>query len=122
LYVNGIIALGLQNGRNHQTGGAEAGHLAEHVHDRFGGETRNGGAAEVLDPADEPGGEGRLEMPRLTQEKVWPARIMGRDVNILADCPLDALLKTGHFPLVPRLPCSDAQGLPWDSVPFMARC
>jgi len=47
-----FVALRLENGRNLSSGGAEAGYLNQHIHNRLGSESRNGGAAEVFDAAD----------------------------------------------------------------------
>src|SRR5208282_6334088 len=47
-----VVALRREDGRNLGSGGTEAGHLDQHVHNRLGGESRNGGAAEVFDAAN----------------------------------------------------------------------
>jgi len=47
-----FVALRFEDGGNLSSGGAEAGHLNQHIHNRLGGESRNGGAAEVFDAAN----------------------------------------------------------------------
>src|SRR5262249_32149846 len=72
--------------------------LDEHVNDGLGSESGDRRAAEMLDAADEIAGETRSQMRRLVAEHLRPARIVGSDLNPLADELRDPRGIGNHFP------------------------
>jgi hypothetical protein len=68
-------------GRDARPGAVEGSDLGEDVDDRLGGQAGNGSAPEVMDPADDPGGDALLQGSALSLELRRPARIRGGDVD-----------------------------------------
>lgn len=92
-----LVALRLEDRGNLASGCPEAGYLNQHVHNRLGGQSRNGGAAEVLNAQDECRRHRGAQMVRLAPEQLWPTWIVRHNADVLAHGSLHALLVGRHF-------------------------
>jgi len=92
-----IVTLRFEQRRNLGPRCSQAGHLNEHVNDRFGGESRYGGAAEVFNAPEKPCRDTRAKMRSLTSKQLQPANVVRLNRDILVDCSLHALSECIHF-------------------------
>jgi hypothetical protein len=91
-----VVAVGLENGRDLGSSSPKGGNLHEHVNDWLSGEARNGGAAEVLDAADETLWKASKQMRRLLPKKLRPTGVVANDNDILLDSSLHPLFEGFH--------------------------